>query len=201
MGIIINESVESIIDENDSVERNKKQEEYTDYIKNHVLNVQKAFLKYFVPLLERTNISTLISDEELKKAVENVSVTIQEHDASKWSDDEFDGYREKYYPTVKEKADPNFQKLTDEKFDKAWESHYKHNWHHPKYWINEDGSIKDMNLEAIIEMICDWRSFSIAKDDPNEVLDWYNNEAFDEKKCITDKTKEIVEELLFRVCS
>lgn len=201
MGIIINESVESLIDENDSIERNKKQEEYTEYIKNHILNVQKAFLRYFVPLLERTNISTLISDEELKNAIEIASTTIQYHDNSKWSDDEFDGYRMKYYPTVKEKADPDFQKLADEKFEKAWESHYKHNWHHPKYWVKEDGSIEDMKLEAIIDMICDWRSFSISKNNPNEVLEWYENEAFDEKKNMTDRTREIVEELLFRVCS
>ena len=200
MGVVFTESVEELITQDISIEKNKKQEEYLNYIKTHVLFVQKAFLLYFIPLLERDLISKNLSDEELKDAIKKVSVTIQEHDSSKYSDDEFDGYREKYYPTASEKADPEFQKHVEERFEMAWESHYRHNWHHPKYWIDEEtGEIKDMNLEAIIEMICDWCSFSLKENNPTEVLNWYKEKANAEKSSITDTTRQIVEEFLFNI--
>lgn len=199
MGIIINESVEDLISQDESLEKNNKQKEYLDYIENHILNVQKAFNIYFIPLLEKEFISNKLSDEELKAAINKAAVLVLEHDASKYSDDEFDGYREKYYPTAKEKADPEFEKSSEEKAEIAWESHYKHNPHHPKYWVNEDGTIKDMTLEYIIEMICDWRSFSIKNNDPNEVITWYKEKADNEKASMSDRTREIVEELLFNI--
>lgn len=55
-----------------------------------------------------------------------------------------------------------------------------------------------MNLEAIIEMICDWKSFSID-DEKSDIREWYEKEAFDEKAAMTDYTREIVEEILFKV--
>lgn len=190
MGVIITESVEELISNEESIEKNKKQQEYLEYIKKHVLNVQRAFLNCFVPLLEKTYISNKISDEELKAAINRAALNIPDHDASKYSDEEFDGYREKYYPTVTELANPEFQSHVYERSERAWESHYKHNWHHPYYWVDEKtGEPIDMNLEAIIEMICDWISFG---DDTRE---WYNTKAHNEKAAMTDKTKEIVEEL------
>lgn len=200
MGIIFTESVEELISQNESIEKNNKQQEYLNYIKTHVYFVQKAFSLYFLPLLDKELISNKISDEELKDAIKRVSITIVDHDASKYSDDEFDGYREKYYPTANELADSNFQKHVEERAEQAWVSHYKHNWHHPKYWIDEDtGEIKDMNLDSIIEMICDWSSFSLKEDNPLEVLEWYKNKAEHEKASMSDRTREIVEELLFNV--
>lgn len=197
MGFIVTESVETLIDANESLEKNKKQKEYLDYINNHISNVQKTFLKFFVPLLEKENISELFSDEEFKEAMNRLQTSIPEHDASKFSDDEFDGYREKYYPTSNELADPEFQQKVAEKAEEAWISHYKHNWHHPAYWINDDGEIQDMSLDAIIEMVCDWASFSISKGDMSECIKWYENEASKEKSQMTDKSKSITEFFLY----
>ena len=199
MGIIVTESVEELISKDMSLEKNNKQKEYIDYINNHILFVQKAFNDYFIPLLDKQQISSLISDEDLKIGIEKAANNILEHDASKYGDDEFDGYREKYYPTAEELANEEFQRQVVERFEKAWIHHYKNNWHHPKYWILDDGTKQDMSIDAIIEMICDWLSFNIKSGDPQGVIDWYNNEATHEKDEMTENTKRIVEELLFKI--
>lgn len=202
MGTIINES---FITQDESLEKNNKEKEYLDYINNHILNVQIAFNRYFLPLLDKEYInSNIISTEELKIAIKKASILIRDHDLSKFGVnedglDEFAGYRLKYYPTSEEKADPEYEKKADEICELAWQSHYRHNPHHPAYWINDDGTIRDMDLEYIIEMICDWRSFSIKSGDPNEVITWYKEKAKHEKESMSDKTKQIVEELLFNI--
>lgn len=199
MGIVFTESVEELIDQDISLEKNNKQKEYIEYIDTHVKFVQKAFNDFFLPLLEKEQISALISDEDLKSGIGRAAVNVLEHDASKYGDDEFDGYREKYYPTAEELANEEFQKQVAERAEKAWIHHYKYNWHHPKYWAKDDGTKEDMNLESIIEMISDWLSFNIKNGNPKGIIDWYNTEAFDEKNAMTENTKRIVDEFLFKI--
>jgi hypothetical protein len=52
----------------------------------------------------------------------------------------------------------------------------------------------DMEYPYIIEMICDWWSFSWEKDDPFEIFKWYE----DNKKKIklSKATRKTVEEIL-----
>lgn len=198
MGIIVTESVEELIDKDESLEKNKKQKEYMDYIEKHKLNVLKAFNQFFLPLLDesKTNLSNLVSDEELKEAIKRCSINILDHDASKYSDDEFDGYRERYYPTASEKARENYEKLAEERSERAWESHYHNNAHHPLYWKDDiTGEIRDMQLEYIIEMLCDWCSFSLLHGNIKELYEWYAK-ADKEKSQMTDKTRLIAEELM-----
>lgn len=52
-----------------------------------------------------------------------------------------------------------------------------------------------MPYEYIIEMLCDWIAMSYKFGD--STIKWYETEADDEKKCFTDKTKKIVEYLLY----
>lgn len=198
MGVIIQEnSVEDLIEAGESIEKNKKQQEYLDYINNHINAVKQAFNEFFLPLLGKDHICDKLSDEIFKDAIRKAQVNIEEHDASKFGDEEFDGYREKYYPTSKEKSDPEFESKAKERSEVAWVHHYTNNAHHPKYWHdNESGIISDMSLEYIIEMICDWKSFSVVN--PNDdVHEWYNTKAVHEKEDMSDKTKEIAEYILF----
>jgi hypothetical protein len=54
----------------------------------------------------------------------------------------------------------------------------------------------------ILEMICDWGSFSIEKEDFSELSDFYYNKARDdEEKNLSESTKEIVEEILEKINS
>ena len=69
------------------------------------------------------------------------------------------------------------------------------NEHHPEHWYGED-----MPYVYILEMICDWGSFSIEKKDFQELIDYYYNEAKDdEEKNLSDGTKEIIEDILDKI--
>ena len=198
MGAIVTESVETMISADESLEKNQKQKEYLDYINEHILNVQKAFAEYFLPLLDKSNLSSVLSDEELKEGIRKAAVTVKDHDASKFGDEEFDGYREKYYPTATETADPELQLQVEEKSEIAWIHHYHHNWHHPMYWVDPKTNEKlDMNLEAIIEMICDWIAMDMKYH--TGVIEWYENKAIKEKKAMTDRTRQLTEEIMYHV--
>jgi hypothetical protein len=54
----------------------------------------------------------------------------------------------------------------------------------------------------ILEMICDWGSFSIKSGDFRELSKFYYEKARDdEEKNLSDATKEIVEEILTKIDS
>ena len=196
MGNIIAENA-LILDDNDSVERNAKEAEYLAYIKDHIANVRKAFIMYIAPLLKLNNISNLISDDEFKQAAVAVYKRLDDHDASKFSDSEFDGYRAKWYPTNREmNYDQDYIDKMEERYQEAWDHHATNNPHHPKYWFDPENNVsKDMSLDAIIEMICDWHAMGIFYG--TSTLEWYENRADDEKAYISPKSKEILEDLLY----
>ena len=71
------------------------------------------------------------------------------------------------------------------------------NEHHPEFWLGED-----MPYIYILEMICDWGSFSIKSGNMRELSDFYYNKAKDdEEKNLSDATKEIIEEILTKINS
>lgn len=198
MGVIIKEN--SYIEQyDDSMERIRKEKEYLEYIIEHINFVKKAYTLYMVPLLEQNNISTLVSDEELKDAIEELALTIETHDASKFSDSEFDGYRLKYYPTKRENQESEeFKLAAEQRYEECWKHHYTVNWHHPEHWLNHDtGVCTDMTLGAIVEMLCDWEAMSLKFN--TDTAEWYKNEAIDEKKAFSLNSKAIIEDLLFNV--
>ena len=49
-----------------------KNEEYTNYINTHIKNVEIMFNKYFIPLLNKENISSKIDDKILKETISNM---------------------------------------------------------------------------------------------------------------------------------
>ena len=54
-----------------------------------------------------------------------------------------------------------------------------------------------MTLDAIVEMLCDWEAMSLKFN--TNTVEWYKNEAIDEKKAFSLNTKAIVEDLLFNI--
>ena len=202
MGSIITENSLITQIEDDSMARLEKEQEYLDYINNHIENVNKAFKMYMLPILNMNNISTLISDEELKDSIRRLEPLIDTHDASKFSDAEFDGYRMRWHPTAteeaKQKEDPELAMTIRERYEKCWEHHYTTNAHHPKHWLNlETGISEDMSLDAIVEMLCDWEGMSLKFG--TSTLKWYEEKAKDEKAVLSAKSKQIVEDLLYNV--
>jgi hypothetical protein len=112
---------------------------------------------------------------------------IQEHDDSKFSEEEFEPYAQYFYG----------DKKNDFEYEEAWKHHWTHNEHHPEFWLGED-----MPYIYILEMICDWGSFSIASGNMRELSEFYFNKARDdEEKNLSDNTKIIIEEILEKINS
>lgn len=155
----------------DYLEKNK------NYIIEHIERVQQFadWLKEKVPELF-DNIDIELFDD-----------MIEEHDASKFSEDEFEPYAQKWFN--------NSGKTLE--YEEAWKHHWTHNEHHPEFWLGED-----MPYIYILEMICDWGSFSIKSGNMRELSDFYYNKAKDdEDKMLSDATKEIIEEILTKINS
>lgn len=112
---------------------------------------------------------------------------IKEHDESKFSEEEFEPYAQKWFGDG----------VKTPEYEEAWKHHWMNNEHHPEFWLGED-----MPYIYILEMICDWGSFSIDKGDFKELSDFYYNKARDdEEKNLSDNTKIIIEEILSHINS
>jgi hypothetical protein len=54
----------------------------------------------------------------------------------------------------------------------------------------------------ILEMICDWGSFSLKSGNMKELSDFYYNKAIDDpEKNLSNATKEIIEDIISRIDS
>ena len=158
-----------------------KTKEYKDYIDNHRKMVQKAW--------------EIIKDATVKYGEDSwgqhnnchaftfISLIIEEHDKSKYSPEEFEAYRKRFYPVTGEEYDKN-------ELQRAWGHHLENNLHH---WQ----SMKAVNynhpyiLEHTVEMICDW--FAMAMQFNEGHRDYYENNK--DKIELQDWQHELVEEI------
>lgn len=153
----------------DYLEENKK------YIEAH-----KKRVKQFADWLKE-NCPDLFKDIDIDLFDE----MINEHDNSKFSEEEFEPYAQKWFGDG----------IKTLEYEEAWKHHWTHNEHHPEFWLGED-----MPYIYILEMICDWGSFSVEKGDYQELIDFYYDKARDdEEKMLSDNTKEIIEEILDKI--
>ena len=160
------------------------QEEYKNYIIEHKANVKK-FADWLVE-----NLPELFEDCDIDVFYD----VIEEHDDTKWSEEEFEAYAQKFYG----KQDINGKPLEFiPGYDEAWKHHWMNNEHHPEFWLGED-----MPYIYILEMLCDWGSFGMKAGNLRELSDFYYNKAKDdEEKNLSDATKEIIEEILTKINS
>ena len=160
------------------------QEEYKEYIIAH-----KNRVKQFVDWLKE-NVPEVFTDIDIE-AFDDI---IEEHDESKFGEEEFEAYAQKFFG----KHDINGRPLEYiPGYDEAWKHHWTHNEHHPEFWLGEN-----MPYIYILEMLCDWGSFSIDKGDFRELSKYYyENAKDDEEKNLSDNTKEIIEEILNKINS
>lgn len=149
-------------------ELERKEKEYIKYIEEHIANVKIAHQKYGNKLCKILNIAPII-----------LSYKINEHDKSKYSEEEFNGYRQWFYPC-------SFEHRNEELFNKAWEHHYMYNQHHPEYWNI------DMPPIAIAEMILDWEAMSMKFG--GNTYDYYIKNR--DTKSFTEKDKKILDIVL-----
>lgn len=117
-----------------------------------------------------------------------------EHDESKYSEAEYDAYDIHFYGKR-----PN----PDIAFNYAWLHHIHNNPHHWQHWvlINDDPDkaevILDMPYNYILEMICDWWSFSWKTGELEEIFEWYD--AHKAYMKLSDATRKTVEDILEKI--
>lgn len=158
-------------------------QEYSEYIVNHKNNVKNGFewLKKYLPD---------IFDEDL---LSDTEANILHHDDSKTSADEYDAYDAYFYG-----GNRSFEVV--ENFNRAWLLHIHRNPHHWQYWIlrNDDPDQGEILIDMpdcyIIEMICDWWSFSWKQENLYEIFKWYE-ERKDYIK-LSSYTRKKVEDIL-----
>lgn len=211
--------VNNSVMDNDDSDIIKKTKEYLNYIDEHIRNVKSAYNNLFRSFKEEDANEIGIPYNNMQSAKRMCNIILDSHDESKYEDEEFYGYRNKYYMTDKEQKkydnDRAYSKEVDENYEKAWEHHYKNNQHHPDYWLwvdydptGNDSTVKgryihretprseaiEMPLYAVLEMLCDWEAMSMKFN--NKLSDWYANNADDEKKKLNPNTKDLVDKFI-----
>ena len=154
---------------------------YDRYLDDHIENVNKAYI-LLMPYLKKYNV--INSDTIL----ENLEKRIEKHDTSKYDKQEYDAYANYYF------GNKPVSKDVQQKFDYAWLHHIKHNSHHWEAWVIPGDKALEMPTSYVVEMICDWWSFGLSKDNPTEIFDWYKEHK--STMILHDSTRKLVEELL-----
>jgi hypothetical protein len=153
-------------------------EKYKQYVLTHKKNVEKfaSWLKQNCPdLFDGVDLGVF-------------DALIEEHDESKFSEEEFEAYANFWY-NDSEHYD------YDPAYEAAWEHHWLTNEHHPEHWNGND-----IPYIYILEMLCDWGSFAIAKGNLKELSEYYYSEAKDDsEKDLSKATQEIIEDILSRI--
>lgn len=153
------------------------EDKYRKYLFEHIHNVKKAY--------------DWIKENLPEYAICEVNAYL--HDNSKFTDEEFDAYANYFY------GDKTAE--TIDNFDYAWNHHQKVNPHHWQYWVlinDEDGTkCLDMPLEYIVEMICDWWSFSWKVNNIYEMFNWYEKNK--NNIMLSDKTRTTVEDIFEKI--
>lgn len=158
--------------------------EYDEYLEQHRANVLRGF-KWF-----EENLPDIFPPNIYAKAVQQVEM---EHDKSKDDPEEYDAYDAYFYGKQRS------QKIIDD-FNRAWLRHIHLNPHHWQHWVlihdDEPEEVLPMPMEYIIEMICDWWSFSWKTGKLTEIFDWY--EKHKDMK-LNPETRKTVEDIFAKM--
>ena len=148
---------------------------YDEYLRDHIEGVQKAY--------------AWLMDHRLIPG-DAFMPDMTEHDASKRNAAEYDAYDRYFYG-----GNRSYQVVKD--FNYAWLHHIHNNPHHWQYWVlqhdDEPEEALEMPRRYVIEMICDWWSFSWKKGELEGIFDWY--EKHKDMK-LHENTRKLVEDIL-----
>lgn len=163
-------------------EKKAQAKNYKRYVDEHIENVNKAFSEFGPALCKALSI-------DLGRLKEMIEI----HDQSKYSEEEFEGYRKYFYPTHLEDS----ESLNKYAFDLAWDHHVKNNPHHPEFWVRQDedtGELipEDMPNTFIAEMLLDWQAMGYKFGD-NAYQYWNSDKC---KKFLSPVTREKVESVI-----
>ena len=150
---------------------------YDEYLYDHKMAVRKAYDW----LVEKGIVLPCLGEEQLR-----------EHDASKNTALEYKAYDDYFYG--------NKSHAVVKAFNYAWLHHIHNNPHHWQYWVlqhdDEPEEVLEMPESYIVEMICDWWSFSWKSGKLDEIFDWYEKH---KNMKLHEKTRKRVEEILEKI--
>lgn len=156
-----------IVNLNSFKKGNDMSHEYDNYIFEHKKAVQQA-ADWMIDHLP------IFNDVDVNEFLE----VIKNHDNSKYSKEEYDAYDKYFYSRNR-----SYEVVNN--FNYAWNHHMKHNPHHWQYWVYADddgGTAKFKPLEIpkiyVLEMICDWWSFSFRSGNLFDIFDWYEKHQY-----------------------
>ena len=160
---------------------------YNEYLIEHKSNVLKGF-----DWLSK-NLPDIFINDQIKSRCEWLCANA--HDQSKYDKEEYDAYDKYFYGNRSYEVVQNF--------NYAWLQHIHKNPHHWQHWIliNDDSYLGIVALEIplnyIIEMICDWWSFSWRSGNLYEIFDWYAKHR--DGMQMNDTSRKIVEDILNKI--
>lgn len=129
----------------DKIKTKIKEHQYIKYINEHRENVDKAFYEMVMnPDTDWINWNEKFCAELYDR--------VKTHDLSKYEPEEFDGYRQYYYPI----DDIEYDLCGKNNMEKAWEHHWKNNRHHWQARQNDENIMtKEIQLDCL-ENVLDW---------------------------------------------
>ena len=128
-----------------------KTQEYLNYLKRHIENVNKAW----VVLQDKCKDLRFIYDDYV---YHNIRMEVEIHDLSKLSLSEFVQYRQRFYPV---KDEP----ICSTDFGEAWEHHKLCNGHHWENWtVQKYYNPYEAEMHCV-HMVIDWMAMGFEFDD------------------------------------
>ena len=155
---------------------------YDQYLRQHRDNVVKGFnwITEHVP--------------KLLDGLDDSTYNILNHDQTKIMTDEYPAYDAYFY------GGNRSAKVVND-FELAFLKHIHRNPHHWQYWVLlDDGKTEhtekvfEMPYKYVLEMVCDWWSFSWSKGDRYSIFVWYDEHKDGIK--LHPKTRKTVEDIL-----
>ena len=129
-----------------ALEHIKKIQEYLDYVKTHILNIERAWEE----VKEKCKDMRFIYDDYVYHALD---AEVKFHDISKLSEHEFIQYQKAFYPISGEgKKGLNL----------AWKHHYENNPHHWENWAAKEYYNPYEAEIHCAHMVIDWLAMSYS---------------------------------------
>lgn len=151
---------------------------YNEYLYDHIANVRKGHDWLVSHNIIGSEGKGVLSEDELLH-----------HDISKYSEAEYIPYDNYFYG--------NKSYAVTKAFNYAWLHHIHNNPHHWQYWVlqhdDEPEEVLEMPYQFIVEMVCDWWSFSWKSGNLYEIFDWYEKH---KNMKLHPNTRKIVEGIL-----
>lgn len=160
--------------------------EYDQYLEKHITNVTNGYNWI------QENLPELFDEIKVNPNQFNGKM----HDFSKRYPELYNPYDAYFYGN--ERSEEVIQK-----FKYAWLVHIHNDLHHWQHWVlindqPEEGIVAlDMPNNYILEMICDWWSFSWSKGKLDEIFAWYGSHR--DYMVLSEKTRDTVEYILSKI--